>query len=70
VSWQGIRTKGQKKVVKGVAGKERVPVPGQGVSRSSSKGDAAYGKEGKRNGLGKRPAVAARKEKARKQKSS
>lgn len=53
-AWQGMRTKGQQKVVGGFAAKER------GVPSGQMGGDGK-GPEGKLNG--KRPSVAARKEK-------
>lgn len=66
-SWQGMRTKGQKKLVRGDAAKERVPAvvkPGFGGPRRGD--DPGEGK--KRKAPGKRPAVAARKEKAKRAK--
>lgn len=58
-AWQGMRTKGQKKVVRGFAAKERdAPSAAPG---SGKKGGDGKGAEGKLKG--KRPSVAARKDK-------
>ena len=57
-AWQGMRTKGQSKLVKGSAAKPRdAPAP-EGAKGSGQKAAQQPGK-GKR--VGKRPAVAARK---------
>ncbi len=58
-AWQGLRTKGQHKVVKGSASKPRdVPASGQ-AGREPGQKAAQQPSMGKR--AGKRPAVAARK---------
>lgn len=60
-AWQGMRTKGQKKLVKGFAAKPRnAPVPaGSRPQAGQSSGEQPPGKRG-----AKRPAVAARKARA------
>ena len=60
-AWQGMRTKGQKKLVKGFAAKPRdAPAPaGGGPQAGKSSGEQPQGKR-----QGKRPAVAARKVRA------
>jgi len=58
VAWQGMRTKGQSKLVKGSAAKPRdTPAP-EGAKKAGQKPAQPLG-TGKR--AGKRPAVAARK---------
>ena len=60
-AWQGMRTKGQKKLVKGFAAKPRdASAPAGG--RPQARKDPGEQPQGKRQG--KRPAVAARKAKA------
>ena len=58
-SWQGLRTKGQNKIVKGFAAKDRgAPATsgGRGISSTPGRPESAVKKK-----AGKRPAVAARK---------
>ena len=58
-AWQGLRTKGQKKLVKGSAGKPRDMPASDQAGRKPGQQAAQQPDKGKR--VGKRPAVAARK---------
>ena len=57
-AWQGMRTKGQKKLVKGFAAKPR-SIPALAGGRPQARKGSGEQPQGKRQG--KRPAVAARK---------
>lgn len=58
-AWQGMRTKGQKKIVGGFAAKEK---EGRGAAATGAAPKGAPGKTADGKPKGKRPSVAARKQ--------